>query len=112
MEIITQSSQSPDVNINDLGFFNSLKSRIREIQAYTTDRDEMMEIVQKCFDDYPIDNLDFLFNNYHSIMASDGGNQYLKAHNGGRERRKITGTSVDLTVNMDDYRRCRRLLLN
>ena len=32
-------------------------------------------------------------------MASDGGNQYLKAHNGGREKRKITGTSVDLTVN-------------
>ena len=78
MEIITQSSQSPDVNINDLGFFNSLKSRVRKIQAYTTERDEMMEIVQNCFNDYPIDNLDgiwgCLFNNYRSIMACDGGN--------------------------------------
>ena len=114
MEIITQSSQSPDVNINDLGFFNALKSRVREIQAYTTDRVQMMEIVQNCFNDYPINNLDgiwgCLFNNYRSIMACDGGNQYLKAHNGGRERRRITGTSVDLSDNLDDYRRCRRLL--
>jgi hypothetical protein len=109
-----RKSKLTDVNINDLGFFNSLKSRVREIQAYTTDREEMMEIVQNCFDDYPIDNLDgiwgCLFNNYRSIMACDGGNQYLKAHNGGRERRRITGTSVDLSVNIDDYRRCRRLL--
>ena len=89
-----------------------MKSRVGEIQAYTTDRHEMMEIVQKCFDGYPIDNLDgiwgCLFNNYRSIMACDGGN--LKAHNGGRERRKITGTSVDLNVNIEDYRRCRMLI--
>ena len=49
------------------------------------------------------------FNNFRSIMACDSGNQYLKAHNGGRERRKITGTSVDLKVDMDDFRRCREL---
>ena len=61
MKVITQSSQSPDVNINDLGFFNSLKSRVREIQAYTTEREEMMEIVQRCFDDYPMDNLDGIY---------------------------------------------------
>ena len=90
-------------------------SRVREIQAYTTERAEMMEIVQRCFDEYPAENLDgiwgCLFNNYRSILACDGGsNQYKKAHNGGsRMRRQNTGTSVDLTVNMDDYRRCRAL---
>jgi hypothetical protein len=113
MKFITQSSQSPDVNINDLGFFNSLKSRVREIQAYTTEREEMMQIVQLCFNEYPMDKLDgiwgCLFNNFRSIMACDGGNQYPKAHNGGRLRRLNTGTSVDLTVNMEDYLRCRDL---
>ena len=113
MKFITQSSQSPDVNINDLGFFNSLNSRVREIQAYTTEREEMMQIVQLCFNEYPMDKLDgiwgCLFNNFRSIMACDGGNQYPKAHNGGRLRRLNTGTSVDLTVNMEDYLRCRDL---
>jgi hypothetical protein len=86
---------------------------VREIQAYTTEREEMMQIVQLCFNEYPMDKLDgiwgCLFNNFRSIMACDGGNQYLKAHNGGRLRRLNTGTSVDLTVNMEDYLRCRDL---
>jgi hypothetical protein len=45
----------------------------------------MMQIVQLCFKEYPMDKLDgiwgCLFNNFRSIMACDGGNQYLKAHN-------------------------------
>lgn len=36
-------------------------------------------------------------------MATDGDNQYKQAHNGGRERAKNTGTSVDLLVNKEIY---------
>ena len=80
------------------------------------------DIVQNCFDDFPIDNLDgiwgCLFNNYIALYYNAwlvmvvGISILLKAHNGGRERRRITGTSVDLSVNIDDYRRCRSRLLN
>lgn len=28
VELVTQPAQSPDLNINDLGFFSSLKSRV------------------------------------------------------------------------------------
>ena len=44
-----------------------------------------------------------------SIMACDGrGNDYKQApHNGGKKRKKITGSAVDLSVNVDDYDRCK-----
>lgn len=46
-----------------------------------------------------------LCNNYRSIMTCNGDNQYKHAHNGGRKRAENKGTSVDLTVNVDDYNR-------
>ena len=49
------------------------------------------------------------FNNLRSIMACDGGNDYKQAHNGGKKRQKSTGSAVDLSVNVDDYDRCKRL---
>ena len=42
-------------------------------------------------------------------MASDGGNDYKQAHNGGKRRKRETGSACDLTVNLDDYDRCVRL---
>jgi len=41
-----------------------------------------------------------------SIMHELGGNDYKQAHNDGRKRRRETGTSVDLSINLDDYDRC------
>ena len=48
-------------------------------------------------------------------MACDGGNDYKQAHNGGKKRQKsTTGSAVDLSVNVDDYDRCKskRLVCN
>ena len=44
---MTQPAQSPHFNINDLGFFASLKSRVRGMNASTVD-----ELVQTIFDQY------------------------------------------------------------
>jgi hypothetical protein len=111
--IITQPPNSPDVNINDLGFFHSLKTDIKKICSHCTSRTEMMANVLQAFEEYPSSKLDGIwacyFNNLRSIMACDGGNDYKQAHNGGRKRKRDTGSAVDLSINLDDYDRCLRL---
>ena len=103
----TQSSQSPDVNVNDLGFFAGLKAEVRDISSHVTDREQMMDIVKTAFLRYPLEKIDgiwgCLFNNFRSIMKCRGSNQYKQARNGGKNRAVETGTSVDLSVDVDDY---------
>ena len=45
----------------------------------------------------------------HNKMSCDGGNDYRQAHNGGKKRKRETGSAIDLTVNLVDYDRCVRL---
>jgi hypothetical protein len=35
-------------------------------------------------------------------MSCLGENEYKQAHNGGKKRKRDTGTSVDLSINLDD----------
>ena len=37
VELVTQRAQSPDLNVNDLGFFASLKSRVWGMNASSID---------------------------------------------------------------------------
>ncbi len=108
--ILTQPPNSPDVNINDLGFFSSLKYDVSQICTHCTSREEMMTNVIKAFDEYPANKLEdkwaCYYNNLRSIMSSLGGNDYKQAHNGGKRRRRETGTSVDLSISLNDYDRC------
>ena len=39
-------------------------------------------------------------------MSCLGGNDYKQAHKGGKRRRQMTGTSVNLSISLDDYDRC------
>ena len=93
----------PSLNICDLGFFWSFKSRLRKKIVWSKDYQEMARVVLEVFDAYPAEALDgvwgCLYNNYRSVLESDGGNQYKMAHNNnnGRKRaRETTGSSVDL----------------
>ena len=43
IKLITQPAQSPDLNINDLGFFRSLKTRVLETRFSTVE--EMISVV-------------------------------------------------------------------
>ena len=47
VELVTQPAQSPDLNVNDLGFFASLKSRVWGMKASSID-----ELVETIFDQY------------------------------------------------------------
>ena len=82
--IITQPPNSPDLNVNNLGFFHSQKTNVRLICTHCTSRVEMMANVLKAFEEYPADKLNDIwacyYNNLRSVMQSDGGNDYKQAH--------------------------------
>ena len=87
---------------------------VSEICIHCTERDQMMQNVVKAFNDYPSDKLDDMwasyYNNMRSIMEVLGGNdynyKYKQAHNGGKKRKRDIGTSVDLSIDLNDYDRC------
>ena len=47
--------------------------------------------------------------NLRSVMSCDCGNDYKQAHNGGKRRKRETGSVCDFTFNLVDYDRCVRL---
>ena len=69
-------------NVNDLGFFASLKSECMDMETYVLERDRMMDIVMIKFQEYCSKKLEriwaCLFNNFRSIMKVRG---YKQAHN-------------------------------
>jgi hypothetical protein len=47
--IITQPPQSPDLNVNDLGLFRSLKYRVENLKDGATTMDELYDSVLECY---------------------------------------------------------------
>ena len=99
-----------ELSLSDLGFFSSLKHDVSQVCTHCTDRVEVMSSVEKAFWDYPADKLEdkwaCYYSSLRSVMHELGGSDYKQAHNDGRKRRRETGTSVDLSINLDDYGRC------
>ncbi|CAM9154592.1 unnamed protein product, partial [Sphacelaria rigidula] len=55
-ELVAQPSQSPDLNINDLGFFASLKSRMWRMNASSID--ELVKTIFMEYEDHDSDTLE------------------------------------------------------
>ncbi|CAN0469879.1 unnamed protein product [Laminaria digitata] len=72
VELKTQPSQSPDLNVNDLGFFASLKSRVWRANANSVD--ELVKIIFDLYEEYNGDTLErvwqSLFKVYNKHFAS------------------------------------------
>ena len=74
----------------------------------------MMDLVYKAWDNISWEVMDksraCFFNNLRSIMRCRRDNNYQPAHNQGEKMQKSTGTSVDLSVNYEDYIACKDIL--
>lgn len=79
VEVVTQPAQSPDLNVLDMGFFNSLQCLADE-----TDPDSLSDLLSNVEDifweEYPAETLMQVFNTqydvYNAILAKEGGNDY------------------------------------
>jgi len=106
---VTQPAQSPDLNILDLGFFRSLKSRVdnMKLKAYTVD--ELIDKVKRAYSAYDAETLDHIWKNlfhvYNLILANDGGNQFKLTKQRTVRRLYNHQTFVDLTIDVINYNR-------
>ena len=87
LEMCTQPPQSPDLNVDDLGFFNSLQSDTKCVAM--KDLFELRTAVNQCFKDYPTASLERCWRcltiSMHGILESGGDNVY-QTHRGDRRR--------------------------
>lgn len=78
-----QPPNSPDTNINDLGFFASLQS-VSWTQTPATTMDGLIDNVKKAFDEYKPDCLNRIWLTHQAILneilASNGSNNYSIPH--------------------------------
>ena len=83
-------------------------------KKYNTKREEYLDLVKEefgAFDPYKLDRIwAIMYDNLRSILKNRGGNDYKPEHTGKRKRQKSAGTAVDLTVPMEDYHECVRLV--
>lgn len=112
IQIITQPAQSPDLNILDLGFFNSLKSRVAKLKVNASSLDDLMSRVYKAFEEYDSETLDSiwsqLFTNYNIISQEMGGNNSKVYHAGNRRKQRDKDSKCDLSIDKEVYNECVR----
>ena len=102
--VITQPANSPDVNVNDLGFFNSLQSYYWR----TTPKNpmELIAMVEKVYQEYPYKKLNKIWLSYlmnlNEIIKHHGGNKYKTPHMGKDKLEREGRLPVTLPVYMGE----------
>ena len=84
LQIVPQCAQSPDTNVCDLGFFNSIDSQIPKLRPY--DLDAFYAVVEKAHANYDASLLDGLYNSKMRVCKAilkavpPGSNNYKMPH--------------------------------
>lgn len=103
--IDTQPAQSPDTNLCDLCFFNSLQSQSFQIRSQCTTEAELVQTVMQAWDNYSSDKLErawgHLFACYREILKDKGGNRYEKPHSNVCKRQRADEQTIDELVPID-----------
>jgi len=106
LAVVTQPAQSPDLNINDLGFFSSLKSRVDEFKSEGGNLEEMIESVYSEFNSYDSATITRLWaclvEYYRQIITVLGGNTFANPHSGINKRQRNGDDVIDYGINVDD----------
>ena len=100
LTVFTQSPNSPDTNILNLGFFRAIQSFNDDCPA---NEEELIKSVEKAYGEYPYRKLNCVWLTLQSclnmIIENDGGNDYKIPHIGKEslERRGLLPTVLDVT---------------
>ena len=100
LTMFTQSPNSPDTNILDLGFFRAVQSFNDDCPA---NEGELIKSVEKAYGEYPMHKLNYVWLALQScldmIVENDGGNDYKIPHMGKepRARRGLLPGVLDVT---------------
>lgn len=107
IQIVTQPAQSPDLNLLDLGFFASLKTRVSHLKIQANTIDDLIARVETAYHQYDRHTLDSiwaqLFSVYRSVIEVFGENSYDLPHSGNRVDGRQNESSVDLDIDLIVY---------
>ena len=82
IQLYTQPANSPYLNLNDLGFFNSLQADY--YKHCPNNSDELIDMVLSTYRDYPTNRINRIWLTLqgcmNEIIKSNGGNQYKLPH--------------------------------
>jgi len=106
---VTQPSNSPDLNILDLGFFASLKSKVWAMKMNASNIQQLVQKVTLAFDDYPASTITNiwaqLYAVYNAILQQNGGNKYKLPHTGINRRARNGQNAIDLMIDVEAFNR-------
>ncbi|CAM9940048.1 unnamed protein product [Discosporangium mesarthrocarpum] len=95
----TQLANSPDLNVNDLGFFHSIQQLKEDVGVSSPE--DLVEAIMEAFDVYPRETLErvwqSLFAVLGEVLGSKGDNSYKLPHLG--NEKKNLGRTGKLPVN-------------
>ena len=100
LTMYTQSPNSPDTNILDLGFFSAIQSFNDDCPA---NEEDLIKLVEKAYGEYPLHKLNHVWLTLQSclnmIIENECGNDYKILHMGkeSMERRGILPRVLDIT---------------
>ena len=100
LTMYTQSLNSPDTNILNLGFFRAIQSFNDDCPA---NEEELIKLVEKAYGEYPLHKLNHVWltlqSCFNMIIENDGGNDYKILHMGKEslERRGLLPWVLDVT---------------
>jgi hypothetical protein len=82
IELVLQPANLPDLNINDLGFFNALQALY--YQAAPKNAGEIITMVEAAYNDYPWRKINYLWltlqSVFNKIVKCNGNNTYSIPH--------------------------------
>ena len=103
IDLYTQPSQSPDLNILDLGIFNAVQARYRQEVPRT--KLDIIRCVNKAFNEFPREKLNDIWlthmNVMNEILLSNGDNDYTLPHMG-KGKLKRQG-KLPVTIPITEY---------
>ena len=99
IEVVVQPAQSPDLNVDDLAFFNSLQSDVSLVAK--ENRRDLLDAIIQCWHEYPLEKMErvwrCLYSSLHGVLESFGDNDY-KRHRGVRGSRDTEDRLQQRTV--------------
>lgn len=109
INVVVQPAQSPDLNVDDLAFFNSLQSDVSLVAKES--RRELLDAVISCWDAYPAEKMrsvwHCLYNSFKGILETGGDNDFSR-HRGSRRAHAMGEEAGDL----EDQVVSRRVITN
>ena len=114
VKLYTQPAQSPDLNVNDLGFFASLQS-----MYYRKDPKnaiELIEMVESCFNDYHVYKLNRIWLSLqccmNKIIEEKGDNKYKIPHMNKERLERLNQLPISIAVTQEAHNHDLNLLVD